>query len=841
MKKIIIIVIVVFVVFAAALFAIPIFFKQNLLDATKATINKRVNAEVQFADFNLSLFQNFPKATVELKEVLVIGKNEFQNDTLLNVSYARATMSLASIFNKKGRSIEEIILEKPKLKLVVNNAGKTNWDLINSSGPQRIESTNQSTQDEVPGNSFELQLERVSIKDASFLYDDREAKIALGLSDINLNVSGKMYGTSTELLVEGKAGEFKLKYNNVDYISHTSLETKTVVNVDYENMKISIVENELLVNRLPLEITGNVEIPSDSMFFDLQIKTKDSDLDNFLALVPPDYEAYLKGIKTSGSATISGNLKGLFYEENYPAFSLSLAIKNGNFQYAELPEQIENIKADARISKPQGELNLTEVKIKEAHAEIKNNPVDLTLTLKNLLADPWFDGTFIGKINFDNLKDVLPLDSVNLSGLVDANLFVKGNYSAIEKEQYDKVKSDGIVMLDNFIYDSPELTQRIFVPKGQLDFSPENINLQEFFMRVGQSDFNLSGKVSNYLNYILKDGTLKGNLQLNSNRLNLNELLRLQKSQKVDIPVTSNAKGPAVDTDVKEEVLAFDIPKNVDITFRSYIKNAVFDRLPISNINGLITAKNGKLILNGLNMKMLEGEMNVNGSYENTPQNQPLIDFGFNIISFDIPTAYRSLSGIQQMFPLAGHSQGKLNSTFKMKGRLSSGHKLIASSIDGSGLFSTINLHIADSPIFNQLKGILKTEKLKNVTIDDFKANFDIEDGNIDLKPFKTKVAGQETTVFGTLSAENLLNMRLDFKIKRDAFGSDIQNILSVLPGNKNIVIVPAGVVITGPVGNPDVKMDLSETRKTITNATKDDLKKSLNKLGEGLLKLFEK
>lgn len=841
MKKIIIIVIAVVVVFVAALFAIPIFFKQNLLDATKATINKQVNAEVQFADFNLSLFQNFPKATVELKGVLIIGKNESQNDTLLNVPFARATTSLASIFNNKGRSIEEIILEKPKLKLVVNDVGKTNWDLMNSSGPQMVGQTSKSAQDRATGNSFELQLEKISIKDASFLYDDKTAKIALGLSDINLDISGKMFGTSTELLTEGKAGEFTLKYNNVAYISNTSLETKTLLNVDYEKMKFSILENELLVNRLPLEITGNVEIPSDSMFFNLQIKTKDSDLDNFLALVPPDYEAYLKDIKTSGSATISGNIKGLFYEENYPAFSLGLAIKDGNFQYAELPEQIKNIKADVRISKPQGELNLTEIKIKDTHAEIKNNPVDLTLTLKNLIADPWFDGAFIGKINFDNLKDVLPLDSVNLSGLVDANLFVKGNYSAIEKEQYDKVNSDGIVVLDNFIYDSPDITQRVFVPKGQLNFSPENINLKAFFMRVGQSDFNLSGKVTNYLNYLLKDGTLKGDLQLNSNKVNLNELLRLQASQKGDIPESPNTEIPAIDTVVNEEILAFDIPKNIDITFRSYIKNAVFDRLPISNINGLITAKNGKLILNGLNMKMLDGEMNVNGSYENTPQNQPLINFGFDIISFDIPTAYHSLSGIQQMLPVARHSQGKFNSTFKMKGRLSAGHKLIASSIDGSGLFSTNNLHISDSPIFNQLKGILKLEKLKNVAIDDFKANFNVEDGNIDLKPFKTKVAGQETTVLGTLSAENLLNMRLDFKINRDAFGSDIQNILSVLPGNKNIIIVPAGVVITGPVGNPEVKMDLSETRKTITNATKDDLKKSLNKLGEGLLKLFEK
>ena len=49
---------------------------------------------------------------------------------------------------------------------------------------------------------------------------------------------------------------------------------------------------------------------SKGMFFNLQVKTKESDFENFLALVPPAYEVYLKDVKTSGSAIIGGNFKG---------------------------------------------------------------------------------------------------------------------------------------------------------------------------------------------------------------------------------------------------------------------------------------------------------------------------------------------------------------------------------------------------------------------------------------------------------------------------------------------------------------------------------------------------
>ena len=240
-------------------------------------------------------------------------------------------------------------------------------------------------------------------------------------------------------------------------------------------------------------------------------------------------------------------------------------------------------------------------------------------------------------------------------------------------------------------------------------------------------------------------------------------------------------------------------------------------------------------------MNTLDGELKLTGSYENTPQNQPLVDFGFEIIRFDIPVAFQSLSGFQKMAPIAGQSQGKLSSSIKMKGQLTPMFKILPSSVDGNGNFNTENLRIINSAVFNQLKGILLPEKLQNVEIEDFKANFTIVNGNIDLKPFKTKVAGQETTVLGTLSAENLLNLRLDFNVNRDAFGTDIQNILNVIPGNKSITMVPAGVNITGPVNKPDVKVDLSAARKTITNAAKDGLQESAKKLGKELQKLFGK
>jgi uncharacterized protein involved in outer membrane biogenesis len=838
MKKILIAIGIVVALLIAAMAAVPLFFKQALLEKTKITINKHINAEVEFSDLKLSLFRSFPKVSLELVDIQVVGKGEFANDTLFAAPSIRTKTALRQLFGKGNVGIEEILLKRPVLKLVVGASGNVNWDLLADS-ESKEEAAAVSDSDE---EGIVFQLDKIGISNADFIYEDREADILFRLNDINIGVSGEMYGTEAQLLAEGTAAQLFLSYAGVNYITNTSVETRTKLNVDYDIMDIEIQENELLINRLPLEVLGMIQMPDDTMYFDLHIKTKESGFDNFLALIPPDYEDYLNEITANGTATISGTVKGKYFDEDYPAFDLKIDVSNGNIRYADLPEEIKNISADLSITKPQGVLDFTEVNIRKAHAEVKNSPVDFRLALKNLMTDLHFDGALTGNVNFNELKDALPLDSVNISGIIDADLMVKGNYSAIEKEQYDKIQTEGTVNLTNFLYESPGLTQQVKIPEGKMTFSPQAVNLSGLSINIGQSDFRLSGNVTNYLNYLFKEGTLAGTLQLNSTQVNMNELLRLQVAKEDQQPQKTDATKKS--REEQEEILVFDVPANVDFTFQSDIQRVIFERMPITDVKGLITARKGKLVLDGLNMRMLDGGLKLSGSYENTAENKPLFDFSFDLSDIDIPKAYQTLLSVQRMIPIAGNSQGKFNISLNVNGQLTPGFGILASSVDGSGLFNTVNLQIIESPLFKQLKGLLKSEKLNNVKIDDFRAFVEVEKGAIKLKPFRTKVAGQETTISGNLNLENLIDMRLDFNVQRDAFGDDIQKILGVLPGQERIQLIPASVLLKGPVGKPEVKIDLEEAWKMITNEVKksaqENLQENINKISEGLKKLIK-
>ncbi len=840
MKKLIIIIIAVLVLLLASLFVLPVIFKPRMVKAVKSTINKQVNANVEFADLKISLFRNFPKATLVLEQVAITGKGDFIGDTLFHAASVNASMNLFSVLKSSGRGIEKIVIEQPLLNLLVNSNEKANWDITFPESQGEVATETSATEPEKP---FEIRLEKIVINDGRLVYKDVPAELNLGLSGINLALGGKMYGTETTLNVIGNASDFQVEYGSVQYISKVVLQTKSVLAVDYETMKIAITENELLVNRLPLQLTGTIEMPTDSQLYNLQFATKSSDFENFMALVPAEYSGYLENLKTSGSATISGSFKGLWFEEIYPGIIVKIQVENGTVQYKDFQEKIEKISGLISVEKPQGTLDLTELNISGLHAEIKRNPIDFALKMKQLMTDPQFEGTLVGKINFTDIKEVLKADSMNLSGLIDANLRFNGVYSDVEKGSYEKIKAEGTVNMHNFMYSSTDLSQEVQVETGKLEFSPVAIQLKQLDMKVGESDFSLSGQVKDYLSYFFSKGVLKGDLQLQSDFVNMQQLMQLQ-----NVPVANPvAKQPVkqeaeqAGTSTTKKTLAFDVPTNISFTFRSAIQRAVLDNLEVKDINGLITVADGKLSLSGLAMKTLGGDLKVTGSYKNTPQNQPLFDFTFDINKFDIPSTFRTFSGIQQFAPVLGQSEGRLSTACEMSGQLRPDLKMIPGSVNGNAMISTFGLKIIESQVFKELKSVINPSLLQNVAIDDFKSLVTIADGNIDLKPFKTRVAGQETTVAATLSVEEILNMKMNFIINREAFGQDIKNILSAIPGNDKIQQLPAGVMLTGPVGKPAVKLDLTEAKEVVAKAAKGEIQNSLNKLGKGLKDLLGK
>jgi hypothetical protein len=834
MKKAVIIIAIFLVVFLVTLVSVPVLFKGKLLEKAKSTISRNLDATVNFDNFNLSLIRNFPKASLSLNNVLITGKGSFQGDTLLYIASLRTKFGLFDLLSPDNLTLNELILEKARLNLLVNKANKANWDIIPESGSGPASSKESS--------SFGMELSKIKIIHGEIVYNDLTLPMNIDFRDVNMEVKGRMYGSNTDLQLVGMADQFNLEYDSAEYIAKTRLDLSSKLHINFETWDFGFNEGVVKINGLPLGVDGNFSMPGDSMFFDLTFASKASLLSDFLKLTPPDYAPYLKDLKAEGNAELTGKFKGLYYDENYPALQLLFKIAGGKLQYAGFPDEIKNINADMSVNKPQGSLNLTTVQVKKAHAEISNNPIDFNLQISNLMEDMLFSGKLMGKVNFDRLKSVLPMDSIAVSGLMDINIGMSGNMSAIENKNYGLLKTDGILSLTNFSFSNNQLSMPVYISSGIMDFSPEIINLQQFNMKIGQSDMSIAGSLSDYYAYLLTNGTLTGNFSLNSGYLNLNELMLLQKtdvSQK-----TTDKKSTSVSDNSGVQSSTFTVPERVNLIFQTNVKKALYEKLKISNINGRVTVNNGKLDLNGLNMNLLDGELKIAGTYEKSGNQSPVVNMALDLISFDIPSAFQSLQLIQKYIPIAAQSKGQFSTSIRLKGLLDQQMNLIPESLNGNGLFNSNSVQILNSPVFNKIKSVLNEDRLSDVKIDDFTSQFTIENGDLLLKPFKTKIADQDATFSGRLNANNIIDMYISFIINREALSSNIENTIAMLPGQQNIQRIPVDVSITGLVKNPDVGIDLTQAKnmvkKEVGNASKQEIKNTLNKVGQGIKKFFK-
>ncbi len=835
MKKGIIIAGIVFAVLLGTLVLAPVLFREALLEKTKSTLSENLKVNVDFDGFRLSLLRSFPRASLSLTGVMITGKEVFATDTLLKIPSLSTKFGIFDLFSPSNLTIQELILDEPELRLMVSPTEKANWDIL----PDEVPET-PSRGDEEQG-SFGLELDRIVINKGYISYTDHSAPLFFDLRDLLLEVKGNMYGSNTRLRISGSSESFNLAYDSATYISQVRMELESLLDINFDTWHFAFTESELLVNDLPVDIGGTFSMPGDSIFFDLGFTSKASEFADYFTLVPPDYEHYLKELKAEGKAALRGSFKGLLFEEEYPALELFFTIENGNIRYAGLPEEIRNINGNLAILKPQGGFNLTAVDIAEVRAEVRNNPVNLRLHLANITENISFEGNITGKVNFDHLRDAIPMDSTKISGLLDLNIDVAGNMAAIENKQYGQITTDGVMELQNFSYESNKFTMPVTVSSGKLDFAPERINLHRMEMKVGQSNMSLAGFITDYYPYLFAQETLHGNVTLDSDFLNLNELMAMAGN--AETAAELKAATGKKDT-LKSSPEAFEVPEKLNLSLQTNIRKALYDKLTINNIRGQVVVNDGQLDLNGVSMNIFDGEMKLAGTYKNTPRKTPEVNLTLDLLDFDIPTAFQSLKLIRSYLPIAAQSKGKFSTSINMKGELDNKMGLVLESLNGSGIFNSMNVQVLNSPVFNKIKSILREEKLRNLKIDDFMASFTIENGNLLLKPFTTKISGQEATFTGKLNATSLIDMEISFLVNRDALSQNIENTLGMIPGQKNIQIIPVGVNISGPVNNPDVKVDLSDARKMIQkeagNATKEEIRKSVSKIGEGLKKLLK-
>ncbi len=808
MKKFLKILAVILILIISSLFIIPIAFKGKIIDAVQEEANNNLNAKLKFADLNLSLISNFPNISAELEDLTIVGVDTFATDTLVGFKTFKATLDLMSVISGDEIKVKELILNKPNVNIKVLENGLANYDIA------KEDTTSSETEvDTTSSSSFKINLDKFEIINGNIIYDDLEGNIFANVENLNFTLSGDATETITNLDMDLLIDSLTVRADGIKYINKAKTTFKSDLKADLEKSIYTFKENTFKLNEVNLGFDGFVEMPNDDINIDIKFKTKDAKFKDVLSLVPAVYMTDFKDVKTSGKFNMDGYVKGIFNEKNMPAYGINLLVMNAKFKYPDLPKSVNDINVDMKVDAKEGSGDDITVNIKKANMTMANNPFKMNTLIKMTEADVDMSGNVKGKLDFNSVKDIIPLENMKLTGVLTADISFKGKLSDIDNENYEKIDAKGTMQVQNMGITMTDMP-KININLADMSFAPQYVDLRKFNMKFGKSDFHLIGKIDNLFSYVFKDELLKGTFNFTSNYLDVDELMGSMDEETESTDNTTNSEEGIVE-----------IPDNIDFVLNSSINKIKYDNLNITNANGKIVIKDSKMNMSGLRMKMLGGSMLMNGSYDSKNKNNPLADLDMKIDNFNIAEVAKTFLSVKKIAPIIENCMGDFSADLSFKSLLDKEMMPIIKTIMSSGSVNSNNITIKNSKIFNLLASKTKQNKFKSPRVNNIDLSYFIDKGILNIKPSDFNIAGSKVTFGGTQSVDQKLNFDLGMILPKGVAG----NLLSKLSiGNSN-----ENVDVTARIGGTAENPKIVGFKSAVTDVLKDDVQEKVDNAKE--------
>ena len=917
MKKTLLILSGIFLFLIAAAAAIPFLFKDKIAARIDQEIAQSVNAQViyDFDNISLSIFRNFPDISATVKDFGIVGNAPFQADTLASLDELQIDFNLKSILFDDYPTLTGVHLNGGSLYIKVLKDGTANYDITYPS-----QDTTASEE-----SNMRIGVDLIEINDLNLVYDDRQLDYFMALGGIDAKGNGEFTADVYELPIELEALIADITYEGTSYLSNKTFSGETLLNIDMANMKFTFGEGDFRLNDFLFDLSGFIAMPEDDIEMDLAFAGKNNEFKSILSLVPGIYSESFSDLETSGTMDFQGSVKGIYNETKFPSFDIGLTIKEGMFQYPELPRPVKNVNLDMQVKNDTDNLDNTSISIPAFNLAFGDNPIsgrfmlsDLisytidaalngklnleeltsifpiegmalkgnldvnaiakgrydsiagvipTIDAKMVLANGYaksaeypapieninvqalienktgkmndflvnlsqfgfeledekiqgfmkisdfedlnWDGEVKGGVDLKKILAIFPMDNMTMEGRIQADILTKGSYAAVEAGRYQQLETKGKMEVDNFKYSSTDVPQGVQISKAIAEFSPASINLTQFDSKLGQSPFQAKGSLTNYMDYFLgENGTLKGQLVLNSPKFNVNEWM------------TEDATTDTVNT----EMTVIELPENIDFTMSVAANEVIYDNMNLKEVKGNMTLRNGVLNFNEASMKTLGGNIGLQGTYDPRDISAPKFNFSLDIADLSIAEAFKTFNTVKAFAPIAQNLTGKFNSNLSFSGNLGQDMMPLLASLDGSGLLKIAETALRDSKILEGITTLTKLKDANTLSLKNISIPISIENGVMDVKPFDVKLWDYEANVQGSAGFDGSINYLVNMQIPAGKFGAQANSLLATISGTQvdENTTIPLALNLSGTYNSPKIALAGGNSIETLlANALK--------------------
>ncbi|MGY6742597.1 MAG: AsmA-like C-terminal region-containing protein [Cecembia sp.] len=499
----------------------------------------------------------------------------------------------------------------------------------------------------------------------------------------------------------------------------------------------------------------------------------------------------VEGITLRGLLDVDANAKGRYdsVAQVIPAINAQLLLSNGYIKSKDYPSPVEKLNVSAKIQNNTGRMNDFLLDLSQFGFDLEDESISGRLRISDFSLLNW-DGAIKGTVDLGKMLAIFPMEQIIMEGKVMADLSTKGSYKDVEEGRYNRLDTRGNIILSKFFFTSNDLPQGVRIHEAQADFSPDRINLSKFDSRVGQSPLQATGFLSNYLNFVLKENeVLKGQLTLNSSRFDVNEWMTASEES--------------------SELEVIQLPENIDFSMSVAAAEVIYDNLNLKEVRGTLNLKEGVLSFRDAGMRVLGGQITMNGAYDPRDLTAPKFDFRLNLSNLSIPQAFESFNSVKAFAPVAQHLTGNFNSNLNFSGILGQDMMPVLSSLNAEGVLRVVEAAYRNSRMLETITSLTRLEETNTLQFRNLNIPIAISNGVMDVRPFDVRLWDYQANIQGSTGFDGTINYLINMQVPAGKFGEQANTLLATISGTQanTSTIIPVALNLGGTYNSPRISL----------------------------------
>ena len=696
------------------------------------SLNKSLSTKLEVGTVRLSFLRKFPKASLELKDVIVWSSNDFiktgfkgiNTDTLLTAENVSVEFKITDII-KGNYNIESLGAKYGKMNFFTDNAGFINYN---------ISVNKESTESEV----FTINLDKIDLTEIKMYYNNLATKLIINGKAKNGKLKSRISGENIDFTAESE-----LEINNFQLFN--TIITKTInagLDLSLISSKDGIRFNKGVMAIEDFMFTLDGFVSSDNLL-DLSISGEYINLEKIRKYLPEKYLKLVSDYNPSGVLAVSCKINGPLTRTKNPHVEINTTLLNGHVSFGKSEITLNNLSFSGFYSNGiENNLKTSYVSLRNLRAGLGSSEYTGSIIITGF-SNPVTELELKGRVYPSEIKEFFNINNISAAGgSVDVDFKLSTNYwpkDSVTINDLLLLKPEAIFNFNSFTLGLQTKKLVINDVTGAMSVSDLITADNLYFSYKGQK-IKVTGEFRNLPEWLAgKPVRMSADAVVSFNKLNPEAFMNSLSSP----------------DEVSSEKTAYNLPGDLILDINFKIDSLIYKTFSSTSVNGTLNYKPRILTFKSLRMDALSGSVSGTGFIVQDISKSIIARGSFNLTSIDINKTFKTFNNFGQTFLKAENLAGSLSGSLSILLPMDSLLKPDIKATTAEGKYILTNGALINFDPVKQLSKFIELSELENIHFDKLENDFFIRNNLLYVPQMDIKSSAADLSINGRHSFDN--------------------------------------------------------------------------------------